>query len=76
MTVHRSAPLLIRIYFEDHGLQLNGQIFTKDHRNEQMATSILTWPPALIQVFFIFIGVWDPSKQLDRIGIEFAAGIV
>ena len=30
-----------------------------------MTTSILTWPPALIRLFFIvFMGVWDPSNQL------------
>ena len=30
-----------------------------------MATSILTWPPALIQFFNCFYGVWDPSNQLE-----------
>ena len=30
-----------------------------------MATSILTWPPALIRFFNCFYGVWDPSNQLE-----------
>ena len=29
-----------------------------------MATSILKWPPASI-LFFCFMGVWEPSNQLE-----------